>query len=78
MNFSKNVSFKSNVINLISRYMHETKKNFSITLNIMVEEWEKYKNIIEEIHIEQMKKAKVIKPMDEKSKVELKKTEVKA
>lgn len=70
--FGKNVSLKAGNIQVIQGFQHKTKKNFSATLNIIVEQWDKFSIIIAKYQREhetkqelkkfdQMKKAEVIK-----------------
>lgn len=82
--FGKQVSFKAGVIEIINGYMNKTKKNFSATLNIMVEQWDEFSLVVLNLRKEQetqkgldrfdeMKKATVINPVKEKSVVKVKK-----
>ncbi len=66
--FSKNVTLKGKNIDNITDYMYKTRKNFSATLNIIIEQWDMYSIQIEKLkiqseanQIEQLAKAKVIK-----------------
>ncbi|MCP4555946.1 MAG: hypothetical protein GY836_11030 [Herbaspirillum sp.] len=66
--FSKNVTLKGKNIDNITDYMYKTRKNFSATLNIIIEQWDMYSIQIEKLkiqseanQIEQLAKAKVLK-----------------
>lgn len=72
MCFGKNVSFKASNIQIVQEYMNKTKKNFSQTVNIILQEWDTFSIIIMKWkqeqatidglkHIDDMKKAEVIK-----------------
>ncbi len=66
--FSKNITLKGENIETIQDFQYKTHKNFSATINIIVEEWDKYSIIVKKILIEKeakeleaIAKAKVIK-----------------
>lgn len=66
--FSKNITLKGKNIENITEYMYKTRKNFSATVNIIIEEWDEYSILIQNLKIEQeakkieqAAKAKVIK-----------------
>jgi len=67
--FGKNVSFKAANIEIIQGFQHKTRKNFSQTLNIIIEQWDKFSIEIQkfqeklkiEKQVKDIKKAKVIK-----------------
>lgn len=72
MCFGKNVSFKASNIQIVQEYMNKTKKNFSQTVNVILQEWDKFSIIImkwkqdaetkDQLEkFDQMKKSKVIK-----------------
>ena len=43
--FGKNVSLSMKNIEMINDYMQKTRKGFSKTLNLILKEWEKYRDI---------------------------------
>ena len=65
----KNVGLKLRNLVLIQQYMFKTKRNFSKTLNIIIEEWDRFSLEIEKMkremevtaEIEKQKSAEVIK-----------------
>jgi len=56
MKFSKNVTLKGQNIQTIQEYMFKTRKNFSATLNIIIEQWDKLS--LQLIEIERAQKLK--------------------
>ena len=77
MSLSKNISFRARNVQLVINHMNKTKRNFSQTLNIILDEWDKFSLIIqkwnEQQHIDNIKQAKIINPMDERSKMKVRK-----
>lgn len=72
MKYSKNVTLKASNIETIEGFMNKTKQNFSATLNIIIEQWDKITLEMQKVAREQeqlqhlkkidtIKKAKVIK-----------------
>lgn len=65
----KNVGLKLQNLVLVQQYMFKTRRNFSKTLNIIIEEWDKFSIDIEKLkrqmevnsEIERQNEAKVIK-----------------
>jgi len=61
----KNVGLKLRNVLLIQQYMNKTKRNFSKTLNIIIEEWDHFSLELEKLRrqaeFQQVKVAKVIK-----------------
>lgn len=47
--FGKNVSLRQENIYTVQGFMNKTKKNFSQTLNIIIEEWDKFSIIVQQI-----------------------------
>ena len=68
MCFAKNISFKARNINTIQNYMVKTSKNFSQTVNMIIEEWDKYGFIMRQFQkqqeLEKLEKAKIVNPMN--------------
>ena len=69
--FGKNVSLKLETVRIIQGFMNKTKKNFSQTVNIMIEQWDEFSIVIQEWkrqenvkenlkYLEEQKNAKVI------------------
>lgn len=62
--FGKNVSLKAGNIQVIQGFQHKTQKNFSATLNIIIEQWDKMSVQIakyeRDLHMENLKQAEVI------------------
>ena len=56
----KNVGLKLQNLVLVQQYMFKTKRNFSKTLNIIIEEWDKFS-----IEIERLKRETDLKKLDE-------------
>jgi len=52
----KNVTLKIENIYTIQNYQYKTRRNFSQTLNIIVEEWDKFSIMIDEIKARQKQK----------------------
>lgn len=70
--YGKQVSLKASNIDIINGFMNKTKTTFSGTLNIIVEQWDKFSIIIMQYEknketkkelnkLDEMKEAKVIK-----------------
>lgn len=70
--FSKNITLKAGNIEVITGFMNKTKKNFSATVNIIIEEWDTFSILMMKLkeeqetkngldHIGEMKKATPIK-----------------
>lgn len=61
----KNVSLKIENLEVVIGYTNKTRKNFSQTLNIIIEEWDKYSLLIQKIkdqeYLKNLQKAEVIK-----------------
>jgi hypothetical protein len=61
----KNITLKLSNLGVIAQYQNRTKKNFSQTLNIIIEEWDKYslevQKLKEKMHLETLRTAKVLK-----------------
>ena len=79
--YGKSVSLSMQNIDIIEGYQKKTRKNFSQTLNIVLQEWDKFSIMImrlkQQQQVENMKKAEIINPMEDKSKIEMKKGKVK-
>jgi len=65
MKISKNVTLTFNNLENVMLFQDRTHRNFSQTLNIIIEQWEKFRVIIEKLeaqeHLDKMQKAEVIK-----------------
>ena len=63
--YSKNVTLKGRNIECIEAFMHKTRKNFSATLNIIIEQWDTLTlEIIKQQRtqaVDNIKQAKVLK-----------------
>ena len=74
MYFGKNVSFMASNFQIVQGYMNRTRRNFSATLNIIIEQWDEFSLMIQKMkdqkHLENISKAKVVK---EQPKIEVKK-----
>ena len=55
--FGKNVSLKASNIQVIQGFQHKTKKNFSATMNLIIEQWDKFSLIIAKYEYDQETKA---------------------
>lgn len=51
--FSKNITLKVGNIEVITGFMNKTKKNFSATVNIIVEEWDRFSIMMMKLKEEQ-------------------------
>jgi len=76
MSVGKNCSFKAKNFNIVVNYMNKTKRSFSETINIILEEWNKYGIVMRQYQkqeeLKQMEAAKTINPMDDRSKMDVK------
>ena len=66
----KNCGFKMQNMILVQQYMHKTKRSFSKTLNIILEEWDRYS-----LEIAKLKRQAENQKMDEYA-ADIKKAEV--
>lgn len=53
--FGRNVSLSLENINMIDGYMQRTRKGFSATLNLILMEWNKYKDLADYLNEEEEK-----------------------
>jgi len=73
--FGKNVSLKIKNIEIVQGFMHKTRRNFSQTVNIIIEQWDGYSLAMQKIQedlsvqqkLDEIKKAEVIDPVKEKA-----------
>jgi len=61
----KNVSLKLKNLGVVAGYQNKTRRNFSRTLNIIIEEWDKFslelQKLKEKQHLDNVRNAKVLK-----------------
>lgn len=53
--FGKNISMKQTNFLIVQGYMNKTRKNFSQTVNKIIEEWDKFSIMIEKYKRQQLK-----------------------
>ena len=51
--FGKNVSLKIKNIEVVQGFMHKTRRNFSQTMNIIIEQWDNYSVALQKLQEEQ-------------------------
>lgn len=56
MYFGKNVSLKQKNFSIVAGYMNRTKKNFSATLNIIIEQWDEFSILVQKMREKQRNK----------------------
>ena len=68
--FGKNVSLKAGNVQIVQGYMNKTRRNFSQTLNIIIEQWDKFSVIIMKYERDKETK-KELKELDDMQKAEV-------
>ncbi|GAH59263.1 unnamed protein product [marine sediment metagenome] len=79
MRVNRNATFKLGNLELIQDFMYKTKKNFSVTLNVIIEQWDEFSIAIEKArrdqetqkgleHFDQLQKAKELAAIETKKK----------